>query len=113
MDIVTIILGIYAIITTIGAGIFAWLLLREKNAAMDTEKRNRTEREALVRQNEILLTTRTDKFLLDIEKLTDKLLKTRGLSPIHETREPKEPTSNRFESTLTRKAREKHDLYNK
>ena len=113
MDILTIIISIYAIIATVGAGIAVRLLLREKDLKLNIEQRNRIEREALIRANDRILTDRTDKFLLDIEKLTDKLLKTRGIAPIHEEREKKETRTNRFESTLNRRAREKGDIYSK
>ncbi len=117
METVLIITIIYAILATVGAGFFAWMYFHENAKRIVSDAQNvcyKTERDELdkhVSQQREILTQRTDKFLLDIEKLTDKLLKTRGISPIHEIREPKEPVSQRFESTLHRKAREKHDLY--
>lgn len=95
---------IIALIVSVLANIaLLWLLFAEKDKRMTERETNRTERERLieddVRKRELLAAA----FDRDREKLVDKILKSRGISPINE--EKPEPKPFVIESVLTRKAK--------
>jgi membrane carboxypeptidase/penicillin-binding protein PbpC len=97
-----------AVLILIGVCIAAVkLLLNAHDQITANEQIYRTERENLINQHIKDREALARKFETDKDKLTDRLLKRNGVSPIHEEREPRPPHI--IESTLTRNARLKKE----